>query len=904
MTTLLECAKKFTQYGIPVIPTKNKIPVEKWTERRNQIATEQELVAWFSNGKANGMAIPINNTEFAIDTDGTCECLFLNKVVARLPKDIQDAVNNTTHTKTPNGDHRLFRINSQDFPEGIKEKVYLKLNDHNEIALKGKNHCLVERGPGYDIINDIDSLIILQKDQVNQLLKTLDVVKAETNGVKTIVGALLPYYANGRRDSLVFALSGYLHKNFVPESFIYEVVESLGSQTNDEELQARLRVVRDTGVKDPKSDQVSGYNKLLEALDNNQNAIADIEQVLKQLGQGSFNSNSKREEPQSGEIERALPADILSELTTHIYKLISYNPLTFIVADQNRKEIIKSIVATPRKTRDNNNKSTTTTTTGTETTTTTTTITAQRYMPKNVIIDATPAEVIINDNPIDGNRTYHVTFTHKASKKPLTLGPGTVKFIVEELQNRGRYVSKDAAEALAAILTKYEDNEIAQINNKIPYPGYYFIEGKIIGYDITQGLNFDPCNNQEHKKEALECIDVLEGLQSRNKKKTAFPTVLKWGLVTPFSFIIKTESKGVENALQGVTLYDKSDTGKSTLSIYAALAIWRKHDHKKGKDNHLGPGSVDSEYRLGQAISRSTYPVLVDEVGALGEDRFYKIVEMIKYALLHRVARSGKFNEKRHSEILALSNVIFTSNSPPPKDPAYRRRFIIIQYTDSDKLTEDEKKEFKHWLIEENRIDKLGILGDFAAKYIIEHPDLVLGFKDSLWYKPGEIILTEFYKTVGKERPAWIEHIAEQSAIQESNEEKHFELVGFLRHMIQEAYRRDAAVEGRLGIEVDLQMKINDCLRKESVPFLYEHKRNKGGEVEVVITSNILSELKKYNRSQTNNSNYTLAALASQIRGFTVDQRKINGENKRVACGPKTKFDEFLIPNIQEVDER
>ena len=91
--------------------------------------------------------------------------------------------------------------------------------------------------------------------------------------------------------------------------------------------------------------------------------------------------------------------------------------------------------------------------------------------------------------------------------------------------------------------------------------------------------------------------------------------------------IIKTESKGVENALQGVYLYDKSDTGKSTLSVYAVLAVWRKHDDKKGKDNHLGPGSIDSEYRLGQAISRSTYPVLVDEVGALGEDKYYKIVE-------------------------------------------------------------------------------------------------------------------------------------------------------------------------------------------------------------------------------------------------------------------------------------
>jgi hypothetical protein len=295
-------------------------------------------------------------------------------------------------------------------------------------------------------------------------------------------------------------------------------VESLVSQTNDEELQARLQVVKDTCSKDPKSDQVSGFSRLLEALDNNQNAVSDIEQVLNELGVGSFNSiNEKRNDPLS-EVEKILPSDILLELTPHIYKLINYNPLTFIVADQKRKETIRSIVVTPRKTKDNNNKSTTTTNTSTETTTTTTTITAQRYIPKNVIIDAIPTEVIINDNPLDDNRTYQVTFTHKAFKKPLTLGPGTVKSIVEELQNKGRYVSKDAVEALAAILTKYEDDNKAKTNNKIPYPGYYYIDGRIVGYDTTQRLDFDPYNNQEHKREVLECINVLEGLQSRNKE--------------------------------------------------------------------------------------------------------------------------------------------------------------------------------------------------------------------------------------------------------------------------------------------------------------------------------------------------------------------------------------------------
>jgi hypothetical protein len=903
---LISEARKFTDRGCPIIPLNDKIPIVGYEHRRNHLATTSEIDSWFSNGdgclpKANGIAIAINNTEFGIDIDGDkCEYTFWNKIVSNLSTELHDKISKTMCTKTPHGSHRIFRVLSEDFPAGIKERTIVKFEGHNEIAVKGNDHILFERGPGYEIVNDVDCIITLSKEETTQLLETLDRFKAKTNAVKTIVGTLIPHYTNGRRDSLVFALSGYLHKNGVSEPFIFEIVESLVSRTNDGESQARLRVVKDTCSKDANTDQVSGYIRLLDVLDNNQSAIADIEQVLNELGLGTFNGISRKRDIQNGEVEMILPADTLQELTPHIYKLISYNPLTFIVADQSRKEIIKSVVKTFTKTRDAGNKSAATTITSIQTTIPITT-TVQRYTPKNVIIDAIPTKVVINNNSLDGSKTYQITFTHKASKKPFTLGPGTIKFIVEELENRGRYISKDAVEALTAVLTKYEDNDIAEINNKIPYPGYYYIDGKIIGCDITQRLDFDPYNNQEHKKEALECIEVLEGLQSRNKKEAAFPTLLKWGLISPFSFMIKTESKVAESALPGVQLYDKPDTGKSTLSIYACLAVWRKHNEKKGKDNHLGPGSIDTSYRFGHAISRSTYPILVDEVGALGEDKNYFLVEMIKSALLHRVVRSGMFNENnRHSDILALSNIIFTSNPPPPRDPAYRRRFIILQYTDADKLTEEEKKEFKSWLIEEDRIEKLGVLGDFAAKYITEHPDLVLDFKDSLWHKPGETILKEFYKSAGKEPPAWLELVAEQNAVQESNEEKHFDLVGFLRHIIQEEFKKNTT--GISEMKVNFRMKIDDCITKGFVPFLYEHKRNRGGEVEVVITANILSELKRYNRSQTN-SNYTLAALASEIPGFKVDQRKINGENKKVACGSKTKFYEFLTPHIQEVDE-
>ncbi|HKG86827.1 MAG TPA: hypothetical protein VKA95_00770, partial [Nitrososphaeraceae archaeon] len=595
---LISESRKLTDHDFPIIPLKDKIPIIEYEHRRYHLATTSEIDLWFSNGdgrlpKANGIAVAINNTEFGIDIDGDkCEYTFWNKIVSNLSTELQDKIGKTMHTKTPHGSHRIFRVLSEDFPDGIKERTIVKFEGHNEIAVKGNDHILFERGPGYEIVNDVDCIITLSKEETTQLLETLDRFKAKTNAVKTIVGTLIPHYTNGRRDSLVFALSGYLHKNGVSEPFISEIVESLVSHANDEESQARLRVVKDTCSKDANSDQVSGYNRLLEVLDNNRSAVAEIEQVLSELGLGVFNTRSKKKDTQNGEVERMLPADILLELTPHIYKVISYNPLTFIVADQNRKEIIKSVVVTSRENRDGGSKTTPTTIPSTEIIT----ATLQRYIPKNVIIDAIPTKVVINNNPLDGSKTYQITFTHKASKKPFILGPGTAKYIVEELQNRGRYVSKDAVEALTAVLTKYEDNEIAEINNKIPYPGYYYIDNKIAGCDITQRLDFDLYNNQEHKKEALECIEVLEGLQSRNKKEAAFPTLLKWGLSAPFSFIIKTESKVAENALPGVQLYDKPDTGKSTLSIYACLAVWRKHNEKKGKDNHLGPGSIDTPY--------------------------------------------------------------------------------------------------------------------------------------------------------------------------------------------------------------------------------------------------------------------------------------------------------------------
>ena len=78
--------------------------------------------------------------------------------------------------------------------------------------LKGRNHYLVERGLGYEIVNDIDCIVTLSKEETEELFKVLDNFKLETNGIKTVLGILRPHYKQPARHKIALAVSGYLHK--------------------------------------------------------------------------------------------------------------------------------------------------------------------------------------------------------------------------------------------------------------------------------------------------------------------------------------------------------------------------------------------------------------------------------------------------------------------------------------------------------------------------------------------------------------------------------------------------------------------------------------------------------------------------------------------------------------------
>jgi hypothetical protein len=337
--------------------------------------------------------------------------------------------------------------------------------------------------------------------------------------------------------------------------------------------------------------------------------------------------------------------------------------------------------------------------------------------------------------------------------------------------------------------------------------------------------------------------------------------------------------------------YGITKSGKSTVGIIA-LAVWRKHKSADKKDYQLGFNNIDSVARFGNAISKSTYPVLANEVGALTNERYYFIVEMIKHAVENQTAR-GKFVDGSYNNIPALSPFILTANYSPPSDPAYRRRVLLIHFTKEELHNDEEANEFKQWLSE--RIDILGILGDFAAKYVIDHSDILTARQ---WEDIAKTILTEFYRAAGKKPPFWLNCLVQQKVIEESSEDTHFELRAFFMDIITNTYSRHIrtlTTNQDTVLDLSSASRLDFCLDNKLIPFLHQHV-NRKNELEIAITADIFTELKK--RKIENITH--LRDLATEL-GFEYCQRKLGGIQTRVVCGKRQKFIEFLEDNIEDI---
>ena len=653
-----------------------------------------------------------------------------------------------------------------------------------------------------------------------------------------------------------------MHKGGVPKYLIHDTIEWLASDTDDSEILDRMKAVQDTCDKDPNSEAVSGYQALLEILDNDTRAIAEIEQVFAQLGSSGFKSISEGRDNNADDDEydelKGIDMSILEKLSTNIYTVVSSNPPIMYVAHKGKKKIVRAVIKFITETTPIND---------TNSQKQNRSRVKQILLWKEKLILAIPVKVIINDNPIDDCKTYQVTFVGR-SKKSVTVGPGSISYIIEELVRKGKVLRKaEAVDALTAILNRYEEMGLAEIRESITQSGYYYVNGRFETHDITQILDEEPDLNQ-----IQECTSLLDELSTKWQNKDIFPTVIKWATLAPFNSIFKANDKWLRN----IHAYGWSSSGKTSLGKIT-LAVWRLHKLTLRKDYQLRFGNIDSTARFGSVVSRSTYPKVINEAGGLHDKFNRSLLDLIKGATEAPYVR-GKFFEGRYQNIPALCNMFLTSNSKPPEDSGYRSRTILIQHTKDEVHERGQKEavEFEKWL--DSKLHILGVLGDFITRYVIVEPlkpEESILLSDKSHEDMAMEIITAFYKSVSKDRPEWLGRQFEQrSIVEENTENAYFEIRAFLMDHITDAYSRHIRTlyrENDPGVVIDFNTRLNFCMKNKLLPFLHSHTRKDGTE-EVIITHDILKELR--NKLDHIEGITTLEDLGKEIPSFSVLSKK------------------------------
>jgi hypothetical protein len=437
--------------------------------------------------------------------------------------------------------------------------------------------------------------------------------------------------------------------------------------------------------------------------------------------------------------------------------------------------------------------------------------------------------------------------------------------------------TQKANEALSCIINAYKEKGMVEYSDDMTTGGYYLLKGKLNTVNSTQMMG-----PELNKEQVSQCIHYLNHLASNGwKNKNIFPTVLKWGIVSPFAFSIKFNSDGYFPWLQ---LYGMGQTGKTTLGSIV-LSIWNLD--KKGKS--VGFNNIDSVARFGHTVSKDTYPILVNEAGSLFTNSYGKytpILELLKHSIESTTCRGRFYESKHYQETLALSPMMLTCNYAPPSDGSYNRRFISIHFPEGEKKEIEDQVEFNRSLSENKRC--LSVLGNFAAQHITDNP-LILIRKE--WQDIALDVLVEFYRYAGCQTPEWIDYLEEQrDAIDESSEKTHFELRAFLISKINDAYSRNCRPD-YTGAEIDILLKLDHCLKNRLVPFISEAAENT-----LLITQDIMEELRRSNQGIENLTG--LKDVGAQF-GFTHVNKYINRRKMRVLEGKKERLLEFIKAEIK-----
>lgn len=496
---------------------------------------------------------------------------------------------------------------------------------------------------------------------------------------------------------------------------------------------------------------------------------------------------------------------------------------------------------------------------------------------KKTVISAYPTKIIIYDSPIAGEpRRFKIQFSTRTGQK-FTEGPCLLSDIIQNLLDSGYVISPmQVKSVLPAVVTHYNYEGLAEIMDEIDYPGFFYQEQdkKIISVQYDY--------HEPSKDELLEAIHLLEELVKHFQgEEDKLATCIKWGLIAPFSYI----KKQLGPWLPWLYLYGTAGSGKTTI---AKILLYFYTE--PNQDNDLGGSSFDTVARVGNRLSQSTFPIVVNEPkGAFDRS---SVVEMFKTAV-ERVVSRGKYEGRSYTNIPSFAPVAFTSNHFIPTDDALLRRMNPVNFTHKERKTPEEKRDFDARFMVDNHqhspLHKLKAFGYFFATELYHDPELL----GDDWKSLAHRLLHRLYSDVGLEVPEWLLSWNKIESLEDLDEDQKEDIRIFILDEINRVSRTVKWVD-----EDDRSMG-------ESLTQYTEDKNDFRAKLEQIVNSNLIPWMVMVHRNKKDYVCFTSGfkkvvhkntevcmSLKSigELLGWNYTEERLPGRKKVIKVG----FDELL----------
>lgn len=391
------------------------------------------------------------------------------------------------------------------------------------------------------------------------------------------------------------------------------------------------------------------------------------------------------------------------------------------------------------------------------------------------IIEASPKEIIVYDSSFTNEgRTFKIEWMSNLSKRIFStggeVGGGSILEIESQIENSGYCPNpRHLKGTISSIINAYIKNNLANIKKEVEYPGFFNNnDNKIIPINYIV--------EKQERDDLLKAVSFLEDLVkhfSGNEDKLA--TCLKWGWISPFSYIKKTKA----DFLPWLVMDGSAGTGKTILGRIILL-LWNPIN----ENNDIGGSSFDTVARVGSRISQSTFPILINE--PMGTFQNTSVVDMLKSAVERTTAR-GKYINGRYTIIPSLAPLIFTTNQSLPNMDSIARRMHKITFYHNERKDEKSKLLFEEEFNLNNPtyspVKYLRSISNFFADEIINDPDLL----NEDWMSVSNMILQRLYTDLEQETPDWLK--------------------GFVKNITMEEFDQDQIEDIRIFLLDEINMK-------------------------------------------------------------------------------------------------